>query len=69
MNILIVDNDMALLKSLEILLEEQGHHVNSFSDPETAVLYIKQQPEVDVLFLDFRMSGMTGQEMLTSLRI
>ena len=64
MNILIVDNDMALLRSLEIVLKDQGHHVMSFSSPQTAYLYIEQEPDVDVLILDFVMPEMNGEELL-----
>lgn len=69
MNIVIVDDDLALLRSLELVLQAEGHHVMSFSDPATANLYLEQQPEIDVLLLDYVMGESTGEEVLRNLSI
>ncbi len=67
MNILIVDNDLALLRSLEIVLTAHGHHVTCFSDPATARLYVEQGPDIDVLIVDYVMGEMNGDELLKRL--
>ena len=64
MNILVVDDDMALLRSLEILLEAQGHYVMSFSDPTTACQYVEHGPDIDVFILDYMMGEMSGEDVL-----
>jgi len=64
MNILIIDDDLALLRSLEIVLTEHGHHVTCFSDPVTASLYVAEKPDIDMLLIDFMMGEMNGDELL-----
>ena len=68
MNILIVDDNLALVRSLELVLTEHGHHVHCFSDPATASLYLEQSPEIDVLLLDYLMGEMKGDELLRNMR-
>ena len=67
MNIVIVDDDLAFLRSIEIIMSSQGHHVSSFCDPATACLYMKQNPDIDVLLVDYVMGEMNGEEVLKTI--
>lgn len=64
MNVVITDNDTALLKSLEIVLLGEGHEVQTFSDPLEACYHLEDGGVLDVLILDYRMPVMTGTDLL-----
>ena len=68
MNIVIIDDDTALLRSLEIILTGQGHEVHSFCCPTDAYIYLDNDQQMDVLLLDFIMPGFTGTEVLTRIK-
>lgn len=47
---------------------ENLHLVTTFCDPHKALSYLKQH-QIDLLFLDINMPGMSGMEMLKELRL
>jgi len=64
----LVDDEPLALKRLSRLLDATGRVrvVGSATDPEAALAYLSAH-EVDVLFLDIQMPGMTGFELLARL--
>jgi len=68
MNVLIIDDDVALLRSLEILLSTQGHEVRTFSDPGEASASLQHHWVPDVVILDYLIPPLTGDEVLRRLR-
>lgn len=71
MRITVVDNDRALLRSLEILLGAEGHEVACFAEPSQALealetLEAEAWPEL--LLVDYMMPVMTGTDLLRALR-
>ena len=68
MDVVIVDDDTALLRSLEIILCAEGHRVTVFSDPSVAYTFFKQGGSADVLILDYVLPGVTGKRFLELLR-
>jgi DNA-binding response OmpR family regulator len=68
MNVVVIDNDTALLKSLEILLGDHGYSVQSFSIAQEGYSYIEQGAPVDVLILDYAMPDLMGDELLKKAR-
>jgi DNA-binding response OmpR family regulator len=68
MNIVIVDNDMAILRSLELLLAKDGHQVILFTDPRGALFHFVRENPVDVLLLDYSMPEMNGDELVGLLK-
>jgi len=66
-HILVVDDEKNYLLLLEALLSEEGYEVTTMQDPEMALMYLKES-EVDVLVTDFKMPGMSGQELLERVR-
>jgi len=64
MNVVIIDNDTAYLRSLEILLENSGHQIKSFSDPRKGCRYILENNSIDALLLDYNMPEFSGEDLL-----
>jgi len=68
MNIVIVDNDQAILRSLGLLLQREGHEVTLFADPRGALFHFARGNPADVLLLDYSMPEMNGDELLATLK-
>jgi len=61
--VVIVDDELSNLESLERILRSDGGIVQTFQDPRDAVPYVKNS-SVDVLITDLRMHSMSGMELL-----
>jgi DNA-binding response OmpR family regulator len=60
--ILLVDDDKDHLKLFTIILEEQGHSVDGYDDPDTALSKFK--PEYyDLALLDYLMPDLNGLDL------
>jgi two-component system NtrC family response regulator len=66
-HILIIDDEKNYLLILEAILEEEGYKVTALSDPVMGMTFLDES-EVDVVITDMKMPGMTGQEVLASVR-
>ena len=64
MNIVIVDNDKALLRSSEILLSAKGHRVIVFDNPLDACSFLEGAGKPDILIIDYLMPEITGEDVL-----
>jgi two-component system response regulator ChvI len=65
--IALVDDDKNILASVTMLLEQEGYHVKSFSDPTAALTALASAPP-DLAILDIKMPRMDGLELLRRLR-
>ena len=65
--VLIVDDDLLILRALHRVLEAQGFVVASCSAPEEALEKLKAQP-ANLIISDYMMPGMNGVEFLTVAR-
>lgn len=65
--ILIVDDDPDIRKVLNLLLNDQ-YDVAEVADGTSAVDYIREHPETDLVLLDVMMPGMSGLETCNELR-
>jgi two-component system response regulator ChvI len=65
--IALVDDDKNILASVSMLLEQEGYHVKSFSDPAAALTALTSSPP-DLAILDIKMPRMDGLELLRRLR-
>src|ERR1019366_8143931 len=65
--IALVDDDKNILASVTMLLEQEGYHVKSFSDPAAALTALTTTPP-DLAILDIKMPRMDGLELLRRLR-
>lgn len=61
--ILLVDDEVKLLKALKKSLELEGYEVFDFSSPIVALEFL-QKRQVDLVVSDIRMTGMSGIELL-----
>lgn len=65
--ILLVDDELNILKSLKRLISAQGYDVSTTVDPQQAIAWVTEQ-NFGVVISDFRMAAMTGTELLTKVR-
>lgn len=61
--ILLIDNEVATLRVLTLLLSAEGYEVSAFREPDKAVDAIKAQ-DFDLIISDIRMSPINGMELL-----
>lgn len=66
-NILIVDDDIDIRNVLRLLLEER-YHVAEAPDGPSAIAYLRENPDTDLVILDVMMPGMSGYETCDVLR-
>ncbi|GAA0539960.1 two-component system response regulator ChvI [Rhizomicrobium palustre] len=66
-NIALVDDDKNILASVQMLLEQEGYHVRTFSDGAAALTGLTGTPP-DLAILDIKMPRMDGLELLRRLR-
>jgi two-component system, OmpR family, response regulator len=67
LRIVVADDDPDTVRTLRLLLEEEGHDVKTASDGPAA-LYAVRDFGADVLLLDIGMPGMNGFEVAQKLR-
>jgi len=65
--VLLVDDDAAIRRLVELALEEESLRLVSCPDAESALTRLQQAP-VDLLITDLMMPGLTGFELLERLR-
>ncbi len=65
--IIIVDDDLQVLRSLCFLLETEGYFVKTYSSSQ-ALLEETELPEKACLVIDYRMPEMNGLDLLTRVR-
>ncbi len=67
--LLIVDDEEAIRKSLQLVLETQDHDVHLAADGPTALQMLSSaEPSFDCVILDYSMPEMNGWEVLQSMR-
>lgn len=67
-HILVVDDDELFRESVSTNLIDAGYSTDAFADGSTAVNYLTQDANADIVLLDWKMPGMTGIEVLQRLR-
>lgn len=66
-NIIIVEDDKAAGKVIAFQLKEQGYHPYHFERAEEALLFF-QQNTVDLVLLDYKLPGMSGEELFIKIK-
>lgn len=64
MNILIVDDEPAIVKMCEKVLGDQGHTVQGFTRARDALSYLAAGPASDLLVVDYKMPEHNGFEFI-----
>ncbi len=68
MKVVIVDDDLFYGKILEALCQKINLQVKAtFQSPIKAIKYLESNTDVDLIFLDIHMPGLTGFELLSTL--
>ena len=65
--IALVDDDADYLHATKLLLESEGHRTLTANDGPTALALLRNET-VDLVLLDYFMPGMTGEDVVSSLR-
>lgn len=63
-NILMVEDELLISELVAEVLTEGGFHVHAVTSGETALSYLDNGPEVDVLFTDINLEGRMDGSML-----
>ena len=66
MKILIVDDDVELVKSVESTLSSVGHEVQSTNEPKEGLKLMREQNH-DLVFLDLSMPEFSGIDIIKNL--
>lgn len=66
--ILWADDEIDLLKPQLFFLEKKGYHVETVTNGHDALDVLEEQNDIDVVFLDESMPGLTGLETLTRIK-
>lgn len=61
--ILVIDDDLAILEVIKIILEEKGYKVATISDSTTVEKYILSHAP-QMIFVDFWMAGLNGKKIV-----
>jgi CheY-like chemotaxis protein len=63
--VILVDDDQEILFTYRLFLEGYGYHINSFTDPFSALNYIKDLPNFNdlLVILDIRMENLNGFQL------
>jgi excisionase family DNA binding protein len=65
--ILVIDDDELIRSLFKETLEEQGHKVETVDDTTVGLTYVRQR-DYNLVFLDLKMSGTDGAEILGEMR-
>jgi DNA-binding NtrC family response regulator len=66
--ILLVDDELEILKSLGEILTRFGYQVIAKQAAQEALASVKDGADIDLVITDYRMPGMDGLEFLNALR-
>ncbi len=66
--VLLVEDDKALNRAVKFKLEQRGYIVISTMRGEDALIELKKDPRVDIVWLDLLLPGMNGMDFLAELR-
>jgi len=67
-NILVVDDEAVIREGLQRILEDEGHHVETFGSGHLA-LEGMQNSDYDLVITDLKMPGMNGIEVLKAIKV
>ena len=63
-NVLVVDDEDVVRDAISEILVQQGAHVRRAADGRQALSVLKQQPDIELVILDWTMPGLSGRETL-----
>ena len=66
-NILVVDDEPLVSKSIQLLLQSDGHRVTTLTCGNDALLLLNDY-QFDLVIMDFTMPGMNGDELAVAIK-
>lgn len=67
-SILVVDDEVNILKSMRRLFRNNGYTVHTASSGEEALQVLAESPDIELVLSDFRMPKMSGGELLAEIK-
>lgn len=68
LNVVVVDDDLAMQKLLAAFLEMRGCNIETFTRGVEAVRYIEEKSNIDLVITDIFMPEMDGIELVTTVK-
>lgn len=65
--ILVIDDDIAILEVIKFILQEKGYTVTTLSDSTLVEKYLSLH-DPHMIFVDFWMAGLNGKKVVTQLK-
>ena len=66
--LVLIDDDLGVLRALGLLLKTLGFDVTSFSSPVEAISFLEGAPPIDLVVTDLRMPEISGREVVQRVR-
>jgi CheY-like chemotaxis protein len=68
LHVLVVDDDVLVLRNIALMLEDIGHVVHEAASGQEALVLLRQDARIDLLVTDQNMPGMTGMQLVRAAR-
>ena len=66
-HIVLIEDDAMVARALSLQLRAAGYRVTTMADGKQGLELLRSQPEVDLVFCDLMMTGMTGMDLAEAL--
>ena len=66
--VLVVDDDSQVCKTVGLILQEHGYHVQSYSQPRQALQAVRKTP-FDIALVDIKMPDLNGLELVEKMKV
>ena len=65
--VLVVDDDPQVCKTVNLILQEHGYHVQAYSQPRQALQAVRKAP-FDIALIDIKMPDLNGLELVEKIK-
>ena len=67
-SILVIDDDLTVCNTISIFLKSKKYDVTAIQDPEQALKFLGENPQIDLVFIDIKMPNYSGIDILEIIR-